>query len=228
MTDVTITMTRLAVVAAAGWVDEGRTRHYVYVPSSDRGLVDAWFRLGFGAQHAFGIRELADDAPAAMPGVVAREADERDIEPLVRLAPLLNQHQSLSPVFAAVPWTETSEELRAEIYEDLDNPDVANLVAEVDGEVVANFVVTPLEMSRTHVGVARPAGVAFLGYAITHPDARGTGAGLALTSAAFAWARARDYRAMSTDWRVTNLLASRFWPRRGFQTTFLRMYRSIP
>jgi hypothetical protein len=33
---------------------------------------------------------------------------------------------------------------------------------------------------------------------------------------------------MLTDWRVTNLLASRFWPRRGFRTTFLRLYRSIP
>jgi hypothetical protein len=35
------------------------------------------------------------------------------------------------------------------------------------------------------------------------------------------------YRAMVTDWRVTNLLASRFWPRRGFRTAF-RLYRSIP
>ena len=33
---------------------------------------------------------------------------------------------------------------------------------------------------------------------------------------------------MGTDWRVTNLLASRFWPRRGFRTTFLRLYRHIP
>jgi len=27
---------------------------------------------------------------------------------------------------------------------------------------------------------------------------------------------------------VTNLLASRFWPARGFRTSFLRLYRSIP
>jgi hypothetical protein len=33
---------------------------------------------------------------------------------------------------------------------------------------------------------------------------------------------------MVTDWRVTNLLASRFWPRRGFRTSFVRLYRSIP
>jgi hypothetical protein len=33
---------------------------------------------------------------------------------------------------------------------------------------------------------------------------------------------------MVTDWRETNLLASRFWPKRGFRRTFLRLYRSIP
>jgi hypothetical protein len=33
---------------------------------------------------------------------------------------------------------------------------------------------------------------------------------------------------MVTDWRVTNLLASRFWPRRGFRASVLRLYRSIP
>jgi hypothetical protein len=27
---------------------------------------------------------------------------------------------------------------------------------------------------------------------------------------------------------MTNLLASRFWPARGFRPTFLRLYRSIP
>jgi hypothetical protein len=33
---------------------------------------------------------------------------------------------------------------------------------------------------------------------------------------------------MVTDWRVTNLLASRFWPHRGFRPSVLRLYRSIP
>ena len=33
---------------------------------------------------------------------------------------------------------------------------------------------------------------------------------------------------MVTDWRVTNLLASRFWPQRGFRETFVRLYRHIP
>jgi hypothetical protein len=32
---------------------------------------------------------------------------------------------------------------------------------------------------------------------------------------------------MTTDWRRANLLASRFSPRRGFRTTFLRLFRSL-
>ena len=51
---------------------------------------------------------------------------------------------------------------------------------------------------------------------------------MALTEHALGWAHEHGYEAMITDWRMTNLLASRFWPRRGFRETFLRLYRSIP
>jgi GNAT superfamily N-acetyltransferase len=102
------------------------------------------------------------------------------------------------------------------------------MVAELDGRIVGNFVVVPVEMSGAHTGLARPPGLAHLGYAAVLPEARGSGAGLALTAATFAWAREQGYGAMVTDWRVTNLLSSRFWPKRGFRTTFLRLYRSIP
>ena len=51
---------------------------------------------------------------------------------------------------------------------------------------------------------------------------------MALTEGSFAWARERGHRTMVVDWRVTNLLSSRFWPARGFRETFLRLYRHIP
>src|SRR5438094_9373862 len=97
----------------------------------------------------------------------------------------------------------------------------------MEGRIVGDFFVCPIELSNAHNSLARPPGAAFLGFAVTHPDVRGSGAGLALTDASFAWARARGYETMVTDWRETNLLSSRFWPRRGFRTTFLRLHRSI-
>jgi GNAT superfamily N-acetyltransferase len=211
-------------LAATRWVEEGRTRHYALVPASDPDLVDAWFRLSFGAQHALGIREVPADA--AVPTGV-REATESDVDAMVGLSPLLGRHQALAPVFG--PGREDSdEEIRKDIAEDLASPDVGNLLAEVDGRVVGNFVVVPAEASSMHSGLARPERAAFLGFAVTDPAVRGSGAGVALTDGCLAWANEHGYATMVTDWRVTNLLSSRFWPRRGFRETFLRLYRSIP
>jgi GNAT superfamily N-acetyltransferase len=97
----------------------------------------------------------------------------------------------------------------------------------MEGRIVGDFFVCPIELSNAHSSLARPPGAAFLGFAVTHPDVRGSGAGLALTDASFAWARAHGYETMVTDWRETNLLSSRFWPRRGFRTSFLRLHRWI-
>lgn len=211
-------------LAGARWAEEGWTRQYALVPATDAPLLEAWFRLSFGAQHALGIRDVPEGAAY---GNGVREATGTDLERLVELAPLLGAHQAGAPVFgAARDWTE--EELRQEIGEDLAKPEVGNLVAELDGRIVANFVVVPAEVSSMHSGLARPDNAAFLGFAITAPEARGSGAGVALTEGCLAWAREHGYETIVTDWRVTNLLSSRFWPRRGFRESFLRLYRSIP
>jgi GNAT superfamily N-acetyltransferase len=101
-------------------------------------------------------------------------------------------------------------------------------VAEQNGRIVGAFQLAPVVLSSTHAGLARPEGAVLLSWAATRPEVRGTGAGVALTEASFAWARQRGYETMVTDWRETNLLSSRFWPKRGFRRTFLRLYRSIP
>jgi GNAT superfamily N-acetyltransferase len=217
------TIRDLYAAAAERWIAEGRTRHYALVPASDVDLVEAWFRLSFGQQHAFGIREVR---PTRWPADV-RAAEPRDIDALVELAPLLNLHQRLSPVFG-ISLEFDPGELRAEIEKDIASGEIGNVVAEAGGRVVGNFDIVPVELSGMHSGLARPENACFLGFAVVAPDARGSGAGLALTEAAFAWAHEKGYRTMVTDWRVTNLLSSRFWPRRGFRPTYVRLYRSIP
>jgi GNAT superfamily N-acetyltransferase len=208
--------------AAAGWFEDGLRAHYALVPATDTALLDAWFRLGFGAQQAHGVMEVPDrEWPPAV-----REATEDDIEALVEIGPLLSRHQHRSPVFSSVP-EQGPDEVRADVLDDFSTDGVANLVYELDGRIVGDFFVCPLELSSAHSGLARPRGAAFLGFAITDPEVRGSGAGVALTDASFAWARRHGYETMVTDWRVTNLLSSRFWPRRGFRTSFLRLHRWI-
>jgi GNAT superfamily N-acetyltransferase len=210
--------------AAARWVEEGRDRHYALVPATDPVLLDAWSRVSFGQQHAYGIREVPD---VGWPEGV-RLAEERDVDALLELSPLIREHHARAPVFGLLRSRETPEELRAEILEDLANEARGDLVFEQEGRIVGSFALAPAELSSVHTGLALPDGAALLGWAATRPDVRGSGAGLALTEASFAWASERGHETMVTDWRVTNLLASRFWPRRGFRESFLRLYRRIP
>jgi len=210
--------------AAGRWVDEGHVRHYAMAPAHDAALLRAWSRVGFGQQHAHGVREVPE---SEWPEGV-RRAEVRDVDALVALTPTLRDHQAHSPTFAGGLPAEDPAELRDEILEDLAKPEVGELVAERDGRIVGAFELVPAELSSVHSGLARPEGAALLGWAATDPGVRGTGVGVALTEAAFAWARERGHDVMVTDWRVTNLLASRFWPQRGFRETFVRLYRHIP
>jgi ribosomal protein S18 acetylase RimI-like enzyme len=213
----------LYAFAAQRWVDEGRTRHYALVPLLDD-EVAAWFRLSFGAQQAHGIVEVQ---PRAWPPGTRRAA-EADIETLIAHAPLISEHQALAPVFSGISWTESDDELRTMLAADIADADVGELVYERDGEVVAGFEIVPVEKVAMHGSLARPDRAACISWAASHPGVRGSGAGLALMDAAFAWAHEQGYATIVTDWRETNLLSSRFWPARGFRRTFVRLYRSIP
>jgi GNAT superfamily N-acetyltransferase len=210
--------------AAAAWVERGRSDHYALVPASDPEAIAAWFRLGFGQQHALGIQSVPQ---VGWPEGV-RRAEARDVEGLVALTPILQAHQRRSPTFSTASAPPSPAELRAEILGEIAREDRVNLVAERGGRIVGSFLIVPVEDSAlTHGSLARPASAALLAWAATLPDVRGSGAGLALTQAAFAWAREQGHTVMVIDWRVTNLLSSRFWPARGFRTTFLRLHRAI-
>jgi len=210
--------------AAGRWFEEGRVRQYALVPASATGHVSAWFRLSFGLQHAIGVRELPE---VPWPDGV-RSAELRDVDALVDLSPLLSEHQAQPPVFGIGLPRETAAEIRAEILEDMANNEIGDLVAEQNGRVVGAFQNVPVELSSMHTSLARPEGAVLLSWAATRPEVRGSGAGIALTQATFAWAREHGYTTIVTDWRVTNLISSRFWPARGFRETFLRLYRHIP
>jgi GNAT superfamily N-acetyltransferase len=217
----------LYAVAAVDWVEQGRHRHYTIVPATDRPLVDAWFRLSFGAQHATGIQETPEGGGSMPDGIDVRRAGPADLDVAITLGKVLPEHQRRSPVFGAHA-PQTDEELREEVAEEIADPDVATYIAERDGRALGLLIMVPVEKSSMHSSLARPERAALLGFAATLPDIRGSGAGLALTTAGLDWARENGYPIVVTDWRETNLLSSRFWPARGFRRTFLRLYRSIP
>jgi ribosomal protein S18 acetylase RimI-like enzyme len=213
--------------AAERWVEEGLPRHWALVPAHDAAVLDAWWRVSFGLQHAHGIQEIPAQNEVRVPdGFEIREPREEEIEELIDVDLALPNHQLRSPVFGG--HEVSREDSREEWLETLAAGKEKILIGARDRRPVACWAFVPAEQSREHVGLLRPERAAFLGFASTVPEARGSGIGVALTQAGFAWAAEEGYGTMLTDWRVTNLLASRFWPRRGFRMSFLRLYRSIP
>lgn len=220
---------RDAYAAAAGdWVEQGRTRHFVQVPAHDAPLIDSWFRLGFGQMQADGVREVPPQAEVHIPeGFEIRPpTPDDDLDALVDVDLALPRHHRSAPVFTTRPLP-TEDLLRAEWAKTFAGSDETILVGFRDGRAVACWALVDARHAPEFRGLHAPDDACHLKFAATVPEARGSGIGVALTEASLSWAADAGYRAIGTDWRVTNLLASRFWPRRGFRTTFLRLYRSI-
>jgi GNAT superfamily N-acetyltransferase len=216
-------MRDLYAAAAQRWVDEGHRQHAVFLPSHDTELVDAWFRLSFGASAAMAIRETRPGAEEPFDGGVAiRTGTPDDFADAARLDLALSEAMEPSPSFSDVV-PQTYEEALAEWQEDDDSDAYELFVAEREGRIVGHILLhrrpPDLRVREDSIDLAQ---------ASTEPEARGTGVGRALTEHVLAWAHEQGIPVMTTDWRMTNLWASRFWPKRGFRPVFLRLYRHIP
>jgi GNAT superfamily N-acetyltransferase len=204
------------------WVDAGHVRHRVHVPASDGAAVDAWFRLAFGLQLTFGVRETA--AETAKPAdLTLRGGREDDLANSVALGRCLHEHQRLAPSFSARP-DARDDDYREWWKSTWEDPAFTHFVAEREGRMVGQLLLYRRPPNDLRIA----ADSIDLAHAVTLSDERGSGAGLALTAHALTWAHEAGYRSMTVDWREVNLLASRFWPRRGFRPTFLRLYRHVP
>jgi GNAT superfamily N-acetyltransferase len=197
----------------------GVSRFMLTVPATDRELIDVWFRLAFGCQAVWAVREVAPEEAVDFDGVI-RPATQDDTEAIIDFDELLYAHQQASPSFSEFP-PPPREEVRAEVWAD---EAFLPFLAERDGRAVGL-----LGLYRRPEGDLRvPARNIDLAFAATLPDAQGSGVGLALTAYALRWAHDRGYASMTVDWRSVNLLSSRFWPKRGFRPQYLRLYRSVP
>jgi GNAT superfamily N-acetyltransferase len=214
------TLRDLYAAAAEAWVDAGADRHYAVVPVLADQL-EPWYRLGFAQMHMEAMRESGGDGRSPPRGVTIRPGGPEDVEGAgIPINRLIMELQARSPSYLPVPLS--VEEERADWAETLADPGAAYFVAERDGGAVGHSLLYPPDPD---VGVDSTS--VYLASTGTVPEVRGTGVGLALTAHVLDWAAEAGYASVVTNWRVTNLLASRFWPARGFRPTFLRLYRAV-
>jgi GNAT superfamily N-acetyltransferase len=206
----------------SNWVAAGLDRHRVYVPATDAGLVDAWFRLAFGLQFTYAVRETLPESPVDA-DVEIREGRASDLDAVAALEREFSEHLRAAPSFSGRV-VANDEEVQADWADTWDDERFTHFVAERGGRVVGHVLLYRRESGDLRI----PDGSIDLALATTHSDVRGSGVGRALMAHSMRWAHQSGYRAMTIDWRVVNLLADRFFTARGFRPTFLRLYRHLP
>lgn len=205
---------------------KGINNFYVEVPANDQLEIQAWFELGFGAQHMSGILgQLTETKTSA----IIRNATIDDIPGIIKVERELAIHQMSAPVFSTVQPDDESESANdwRELFQSDENNGFVIKIAEIENEVVALSYGVSTEKSQLHSGLLRPINSATLAHATTLPGFRGKGIGKALAAAVINDLRAKGFSEIVTDWRVTNQLSSVTWPKLGFIPTVLRLHRAL-
>jgi hypothetical protein len=128
----------LYAAAAAAWAESGHERHGVFLPSHDSALVDAWFRLSFGASGVLAMRETVPEAPAA-PVVAIRAGSPEDLELAARLDMAMSTSMVPSPSFSTLG-SSTREQLVEEWSGTWEEEQFVHFVAELDGRAVGHIL----------------------------------------------------------------------------------------
>jgi GNAT superfamily N-acetyltransferase len=206
--------------AAEGWVQAGAERHYVLVPALDEAL-EPWRRLGFGHMHVEALRSVAVEAAAPPAGVTLRRGTRADLEIAEEIDLEIYRLQERSPSFARVPLdreARRSEWLSLDLAED----GLRYVVAEAGGTIIGHSLIFKPEPT---LGV--PMDAAYLASTAVQEGERGRGVGMALFREISRQALNAGYGTLFTNWRMTNLSASRFWTAVGFQPVYHRLQRTV-
>jgi ribosomal protein S18 acetylase RimI-like enzyme len=217
----------LYAALGARWVGYGIFFHFVLVPVADPVLVQAWFSLSFGIEQVHALIDLGAinrASPSVPSEIEIRRAGARDRQHLAEMSDVIWKTQVQAPVWG-VMMPETVGENVEGWGELVDQADVTVWLALMEGRVVGVQGYWPAERADDNLLI--PEECAHMSVAGTREEARGRGIGTLLTNHGLAQARLAGYRFCETDWRSTNLLASRFWPRRGFRPVAYRLVRRI-
>ncbi|HLY27484.1 MAG TPA: GNAT family N-acetyltransferase, partial [Aggregatilineales bacterium] len=157
-------------------------------------------------------------------GVEIRRAGPAERDALLSLADLIWQQHVKGPTWAVkLPeqvvdthqgWAELADDKTAAVWIAFEHGQPVAAQGYYWAEVADDNLLTPEKC--VHFTVAA-----------TREEARGRGIGRALAREVFSHAIANGQHYANTDWRSTNLLASRVWPHLGFHPAFNRLVRRI-
>lgn len=217
----------LYTMLGEGWVRKGCFNHYLYISARDRDVVNAFFDLGFGKERVDALLDLRTlDIPnlEGPTGIQVRKAGKGDNAYLGNLSNIIFRALAKAPY-----WHPTVPEDWDELYEGwselADDPEWTVWLA-LENDEALGMIGFRAEPEQDTQMLASPRTV-YLSVAATKPEARGRGINTHLTWLGLQQVRQDGFEICYTNWISPNLLASRFWPRFGFQDVAYRLAKKV-
>lgn len=204
------------------WLEYGCFAHYVIVPTADWVYVEALQKLSFGFEQVHGVLDIESYQPFNLKNnITTRIANLDDREIIGSMADIISSFQNNSPVYG-VALPDYIMEIRDGYRQIVDDEDALLLFAEQNEEPVGFQAYWTID-SNLNV----PEQSIELSVAGTFLQFSGKGIGKSLMDEAIHLLKEKNIKYIVTDWRITNLSSSVFWPKCGFQPLYHRMQRII-
>jgi ribosomal protein S18 acetylase RimI-like enzyme len=205
------------------WVKHGYFDHHLYISAADADAIQAFFDLGFGKQRVDALLELSSlTIPDVQEptGITIRRAGKGDNAHVGSFSNIIFRALAKAPYWhPTVPedwdelhegWSELADDKEWTVWMALENEEALSMIGfRPEWEEDRQLLASPKTV--------------YLSVAATKPQARGRSLNTVLTWHGLKHAREEVYEICYTNWISPNLLASRFWPRFGFQDVAYRL-----
>lgn len=209
------------------WVRTGHFIHSLYISAADQDVIDALFDVGFGKERVDALLDFRSlqvpdvEEPA---GITIRQAAAGDNDLIGSFSDVIFRALAQPPYWhPTVPedwdelregWSELADDKEWTVWLAMENEAALGTIGfRPEAEDDTQMLVSPKTM--------------YLSVAATKPPARGRGINTVLTWHGLKQAQEAGYEICYTNWISPNLLASRFWPRFGFQDVSYRLAKKI-
>jgi len=210
--------TRVSVL----WLEQGCFSHHTFIPLGNQMYFEAFQRLSFSLDHVYGIMNMEDYKPfKSLSDAEIRLANKNDSEIMGNMSSIIFSALNSSPTFLPVV-PEIIMKVNHGYKSLVEDNDSTILIAEKDTKELGFQVYDPI----TPDLMAPDDGVE-LSIAGTYSSQRGRGVGKKLMNEGFRIMKEKGYNNIISDWKISNLSASTFWPKCGFKPIAYRMVRSI-
>ena len=215
------------------WVRSDIFSHNLYISAADPDVIQGLFTIGFGQERVdalLDLRTLEIPSLEEPEGMIIRCARKGDEEYLGSVAYVMINALSSAPYWLPIipeshiawkeRWASRADNEEWMVWMALEKEQAVGTVAFLFQHP------TPLEQD-AEVQMLASASTLTLGTAATRPEVQGRGVANILTWRGLEQARGMGFEVCLVNWVGPNLLASRYWPRFGFQPAAYRLSKQI-